>query len=300
VVGGEYGLGAATRAVHLTGPAIAAGTNMKGGDIKSYLAALATGDAAPDGHSVYLMFLPPGVGILDNNGQPIGGCVGFHFANFDSQGDIWAVIKRCGQPGQAQTDDETYLASHEIAEGCADAAAGKGWSLPFAPSGTPVWMQDVWAVGEGHEAADLCQGAGSTPQGNFSYSRIWSNAAAAAGRDPCVPALAGPYANVSTEAQWVSATAGEEVAIAVTGWSSAPIADWSVQAGIRSASRRGFAVGFGGDAGVATINNDTQQLLHVTVPSDAGAGDYVIVRLLSAQPAAATEQAIWVVGVYVP
>jgi hypothetical protein len=39
---------------------------MSGMEIKSYLTALATGNATPDGHSVYILYLPPNVGILDN------------------------------------------------------------------------------------------------------------------------------------------------------------------------------------------------------------------------------------------
>jgi hypothetical protein len=296
-IGADYGLGAATGSLGLTGPAIDGGTNLGGARIKSYLTALATGSAAPDGHSVYVLYLPSGVGILDNNNQPIGGCVAFHFGNFDAKGDVWAVVKRCGTPAG---DSATYLASHEIAEGCADAAVGKGWSLPFAPSGTPPWMQDVWAVGEGHEASDLCQGAGATRQGGHSYARIWSNTAAAAGRDPCLPSLPGPYVNVSAPSAWIRGAPGQDVVIPITGWSSAPVDDWSVQPGVRAASGAGFVTRFDGDGGTATINNGQQRMLHVQVPPDAGSGDYCVARLLSTQPASAMELAIWLVGVYVP
>jgi hypothetical protein len=301
-VGADYGLGNATGSLHVTGPAIMPSDmspdNWSGMKIKNYLTALATGDAAPDGHSVYVFYLPPGVGILDNNMKPIPGCVGFHFASFDAQGDVWAVIKRCDQTGAT----ETYLASHEIAEGSADSAAGKGWSLPFVSSTTPIQMQDVWAVGEGHEAGDLCQGAGATMQGAFSYSRIWSNSAAAAGMDPCVPSQGGPYVNVSTQYTWMigTATPPYDVPIPLTGWSSSPVGDWTVAAEIRGSNRMGFKVAFDNGASTATINNGTQQTLHVKVPTDATTGDYAVVRLLSTQPASPTEFGIWMVGVYVP
>jgi hypothetical protein len=290
-VGADYGLGAAAGALSISGPPVDAGTNLTGPQIKSYLTALATGGAAPDGHSVYVLYLPDKVGILDNQMRLIGGCVAFHFANFSAQGDVWAVVKRCDTSGNA----ETYLASHEIAEGCADAAAGKGWSLPFAPSGTPPPMQDVWAVAEGHEASDLCQGAGTAVEGGFSYSRIWSNSAAAAGGDPCVPSLPGPYVNVSSSMEWVAATPGTDTLIPVTGWSSAPVADWSVSAGIRGYSGPSPSPSLDG----ATINNGKQLTLRVSMPG-AVSGNWAAVRLLSVQPASAKEQAIWIVGVYYP
>jgi hypothetical protein len=107
-VGADYGLGPAASSMHLTGPAIASGTNMSGADIKSYLQALATGAASGDGHSIYVLYLPENVGILGNQNKVVSGCDGFHFANFDAQGDVWAVIKRCDKTGATAT----YLASH--------------------------------------------------------------------------------------------------------------------------------------------------------------------------------------------
>jgi hypothetical protein len=157
-------------------------------------------------------------------------------------------------------------------------------------------MQDVWAVAEGHEIGDLCQGAGGTIEKNFHYSRIWSISAAAAGRDPCVPSLSGPYVNVSTPFDWKSVSAGESVMVPLTGWSSEPTADWKLQAGIRASSRGGFSA----NLGATTINNGTQVTLSIGVPADAVSGDYAVVRLLSTQPASSDESAIWVAGVYVP
>jgi hypothetical protein len=155
-------------------------------------------------------------------------------------------------------------------------------------------MQDVWAVSEGHAAGDLCQGAGGTMQGGFSYSRVWSNSAAAAGMDPCVPSLGGPYVNVSTQHTWMIGMPPNDVLIPVTGWSSAPVGEWTVQVGIHGSSRNDTG------GGTATINNGAQQMLRVSVPAAAMRGDYVVARLLSTQPASASESAIWVVGVYLP
>jgi hypothetical protein len=296
-VGADYGLGAGGASLHLTGPALSA--DVPAADAKAYLQGLATGNAAPDGHSVYVLYLPSGVALLDNSGRPIQGCVGFHFGGFAASGDIWAVIARCGK---SSLDAETYLASHEIAEGAADAVVGKGWSLPFAPAGTPLWMEDIWAIAEGHEIGDLCQGAGATRQGNFSYSRIWSNSAAAAGTDPCLPAPAPPYVNVSAPAGWVSAAAGADVTIPLTGWSSAPTPGWTVHATVRKSSIAGFTAWLddASDGGLSSARNGAQLTLHVQVPPTAVSGDYAAVRLESAQPSDPASFGLWPVGVYVP
>jgi hypothetical protein len=295
-IGADYGLGPGGQSLHATGPAMTG--NVAAGAVKAYMQKLATGAAAPDGHSVYVMYLPRDVNLLDNNSRPIPGCVGFHFGNFAATGDSWAVIVRCGQTA---LDATTYLASHEIAEAATDAVTGKGWSLPSAPSGTPPWMQDVWAIAEGHEAGDLCQGAGAVRQGNFSYARIWSNSAAAAGNDPCLPAPPPPYVNVSAPSGWMSVVAGADITIPVTGWSSAPAQPWSVMANIRKSTKAGFTAQFAAnDGGAATIDNGAQRSLEVHVPGDAVSGDYAVIRLESTQPSDATKLGLWPVGVYVP
>ena len=94
----------------------------------------------------------------------------------------------------------------------------------------------------------MCAGNVTTPEG-FAYlvQRSWSNRAAAAGLDPCLPAPASPYfattpivadpisfdsvdlgGTVAT--QGVKLANGESKVVDLKLWSSAPTGEWTIQA----------------------------------------------------------------------
>jgi hypothetical protein len=83
----------------------------------------------------------------------------------------------------------------------------------------------------GTEVGDLCV-ALTVKEQAFTAQRIWSNAAAAAGRSPCAPA---PQGDVFFSAMPVSTTpltiaAGGQATLSVTGWATSPRPPWSVVA----------------------------------------------------------------------
>jgi hypothetical protein len=101
----------------------------------------------------------------------------------------------------------------------------------------------------GGETGDMCiydSRAYEKLVGSFMVQRTWSNAAAQAGLDPCVPNVAGPYVNAAPDVDEVvtldrSATAhfrttgvsvptGQSRTIAVRLFSTAPTSDWTVEA----------------------------------------------------------------------
>lgn len=203
---GEYGVGPA-----LAGAPVELGeappATISSEQIRAWLAARLTSQdpAFPvvDADTLLVLFYPPGVTVTSTDGAV--GCdafLGFHTVISVAVGagaiDVpLAVIPRCATYGKVEgIDVATAAASHEIVEAATDPRTS--WE--------PAWS-DVdadhryWAtLVEDLEVADLCALDGHAihtfPELPYAVQRTWSNAAAAAGHDPCVPALPDvPYFN---------------------------------------------------------------------------------------------------------
>src|SRR5262249_3642797 len=111
----------------------------------------------------------------------------------------YSVVPRC----DSSIDTTTVAASHEYIEAATDPEVG---------AGTAFYMQDqLWSL-EGGEVGDLCETGknSSTTESGFTVQRIWSNKAAKASHDPCVPAPAGDvYFNAAPSNEQVSAKVGD-------------------------------------------------------------------------------------------
>jgi hypothetical protein len=210
----EYGVGAATGETPVmlteTAPATIADT-----DIQTWLAGKLNGDdpawPAADDNTVYALFYPSGTTITQSGG-PGGGqqsCTsfgGYHDnitldANHGTMNVAYAVVPRCASFDMfTGIDAVTAAASHELIEAATD---------PY-PSVDPAYstvdeLHFYWqrALGGG-EVGDMCaQFDGSfTKFAELPYlvQRTWSNKAALAGQDPCVPPLPGEvYFNAAPE-----------------------------------------------------------------------------------------------------
>jgi hypothetical protein len=139
---------------------------------------------AHDANTIYAVFLPAGVTITAPYGTS---CVGFDGYHGETQADsiLYAVMPRC--PQFTLTD----AVSHELIEAATD---------PFvftAPAYDGLDTQHLaWELITGGEVGDLCESLVQAYQwqvGGLGVQRTWSNAAAAAGHDPCVPALVRAY-----------------------------------------------------------------------------------------------------------
>ncbi len=309
-VGAGYGLGAAKRNVRVTGPAIP--SKISESQLVAYIDALVAGGAAPapDGNTVYFVYLPDGVT------ETAGGTVntdcndweGYHLPYHDRT-DNWGFAQRCFHDTQDGVDDATNTASHEVIEAATD-PTGNGWTLP-PPTAQP-WTGDVLdtaGYGVATETADACVGTAAY-EGSFQYQRVWSNAAAAAGGDPCVPATSEPYYNVAPARGWTEVAAGATVAIPLTGWTTAPMGDFYLElAEIDStggtwtetlAATRSYL-----DQGTSypSVNNGDVATLTVRPPANAPSGAYLEVMLFStAESVTATSDLYhaYPVGAYVP
>jgi hypothetical protein len=209
----EYGVGAlfAGTPVHLTE---AAPATIVDADIQKFLAGKLDGThpefgGAPDASTVYTIFYPEATTSITLGDAATGlkSCTdmgGYHNQLTLPNGTnvVYAVIPRCAQgfAGMTGIDAVTGTASHELVEAATDPL------VVTAPafSGTDDDGVGLELMLGGGEVGDMCssnQGAFFKPDGfPFTVQRTWSNKAAAAGQDPCVPAMAGTYFNAAPQA----------------------------------------------------------------------------------------------------
>ena len=213
----------------------------------------ASGDAGtpvppPTPDTLYAIFLPPGVTVTDP--QLGTSCVqygGYHSETYGvglGSGVAYALIPRCAQFNYTSGIDAiTTVTSHELIEAATD-------PYPFSDPAYHI-VDDphaIWNAQPMGEIGDMCV---DEPQsyanlfGNFIVQRVWSNAAAAAGHDPCVPSAMSSYYNavpdqpddlsllqggINTQTRGVKLAVGQTRTINVHLFSDAPRADWFVQA----------------------------------------------------------------------
>ncbi len=186
----EYGVGLATLAksaiLNQQLPA-----TMTDGDIRNLLiAGVQTGSPPllpkPDANTMYLLFFPTSVTITRGTAISCQTFAGYHETlKFpDNTQSAYAVIPRCSGETLAGL---TAVVSHEIAEAATDPFIT---SYNFLSDPYGLWGFNL----DGGEIGDLCQNL-IDPVVNLIgvgvISRLWSNAAAAAFRNPCQPAPAG-------------------------------------------------------------------------------------------------------------
>lgn len=203
-------------------------------------------------NSLYILFFPSSVTLtaFGETSCSEGGFNGYHLSTKVSGIDVaFVVLPECGADAPTRLTTTTLATSHEIAEAVTD---------PHPESLPTTWQgidQDhiVWELARGGngEVGDMCAGApGATfiPAGlGYSVQRIWSNASAAAGHDPCQPmrpdepvyfnAAPVPSDRVSIGGgQSAELTTGVRIAPGTTGivevdlFSDGPSAPWTVTA----------------------------------------------------------------------
>jgi hypothetical protein len=301
----EYGLGTTFTNTNVTGAAtIGSGGSVSSAGMKSYIANAISGkNLAPNGHTIYMLYLPEGVGeSTDPTCQQFGG---YHdvYSQSGAGNDGWAFAQHCASPGLSKLQWMTSAASHEIIEAATDVVPGQGWTFPTTSNPT---TQTAWALLLG-ELGDLCVNTQTIDSGNV-MTRVWSNAGAKTQGDPCGPALKDPFYNVSVPKDWYPVTSGGTVTIPITGYSTARVEDWAVQATVTKATQAGWSgalasattIKAGGQT-IATINNGRTATLTITAPS-APKGSYASVYIASQSLTTSLGDPyhLWPVGVYIP
>ena len=305
-VSAEYGLGAIHSTTHLVGPSIA-GT-LTATQLSAYVSAVIAADAgpAPDGHTIYLVYLPDGALFA----SPLDGDCGYHESYpslATSLGDEFAVVRRCAPYAGTETQlgALTRAATHEIIEAATD-PLGRGYTLGETPTTSP-WTASIWQsyASSGHvELADLCEGSrmfeadDGGPEGGWEYERIWSNAAVLDGSaGPCIPAPSAPYFSTAVANDWYAAVPGTTLSIPVGGWATGVTNDWLVKLQVVYAHGTGALGGVadgGGDivTGVVTpqpqgctpragMSDGAQGTIEIPIPSGVPSGDYAVVKMIN-------------------
>lgn len=149
---------------------------------------------APDPNTNYVFVFPVGTAVNLQGDLCCGPSYdAYHGEVFAGGTSVsYSVVCECpGYDGPNVTllQSTTAAISHELVESATD---------PFVDTAPAYGQTDdphaAWTVATGGETADMCQYLvdwGATPADlGFTVQRSWSNAAAAAGQDPCVPAPA--------------------------------------------------------------------------------------------------------------
>ncbi len=216
----EYGIGALApqKPVHVSVAPPAAITDDA---IKAYLTSVLDGKhadfGAPDPSTIYTIFYPQTTTVTATFGSTKTSTSCVEFGGYHNELTlptgmkiVYAVVPRCANlNGLVGIDMVTGAGSHELLEAATD-------PHPFtslAYSGTNDIGLGLELVLGGGEVGDMCssnQGSYYKPDGYaFTVQRGWSNAAAAAGHDPCVPAQAGPYFNGAAQLTDAITVAGD-------------------------------------------------------------------------------------------
>jgi hypothetical protein len=252
----EYGVGAAdARTVHLSTPPPAA---LDDTQVQAWLATNLTATGLlgpPDPNAIYTLATPKGTsGTLLFNHLCVE-IAGYHSeTTAGGHSVVYAVIPRCDKfPAPFDTlmglDLVTFSMGHELAEAATNPhpVTAPGYMVQRAAGAALAKLR-------GLEAGDVCVLIDSPlltpPDLGFLVQRIWSNVAATAGHDPCVPAPSRAYFNVSAsppdqvlvvdpysalgltyaKVGGVQLAEGESKTIPLTLFSDAPTEPWTLTA----------------------------------------------------------------------
>lgn len=206
----EYGVGALTVLPSIVTTDAPPATD---NDVSTWVVAHAPN---PDPSTIYALFLGDGVVVTGQGGNSCDAYGAYHdeATGANNAPVIYALVPRCAPATQfdhAQTklDELTISTSHELLEASTDPR------VETAPAyGDVDDDHAILGLVPGAEDGDLCEYLDSAyikGVGDFMVQRTWSNAAAKAGHDPCVPAPATPYiaaAPVFTEAVQIDGFTG--------------------------------------------------------------------------------------------
>ena len=304
IVGKDYGIGngASFKKVSLTDTAPATISDQQ---IAKYIATkigdgtLPKPSDAPGGASqmLYMIYYPSTtkISLPSGPGQVAQSCYDFGgYHNSTVQNGMkfaYAVLPTCKyvEVGNTAFDSLTFSASHELIEALTD---------PYPESTSSYVISDYnspWA-GTGGEVGDLCLDQDYVENGYF-LQRSWSNAAAMASQDPCIPAptdevMYDAYPDMSAM-DTLSMKAGQKTTVTFTGWSSAPTSDWHLDV---FPFQGNFNPGASFDK--STLNNGQTATLTLSIPANTPSGSYTSLIVISGH--SMTDYHYWPLAVYIP
>jgi hypothetical protein len=243
----EYGVGALTVApsVVVTDPAPSTIDDSELGPWLQSKIGIDPSWPAANPNNVYVLYHPSTTTITSFGGKS---CVNFRGYHSHLDATLYVVKPRCaGTSGGFDAFDwMTKGTSHELAEVATDPL----WDTSPAYDAVDD-DHAMWGATLGTEIGDMCDPQPQSIQrlvASYAVERIWSNASARAGHDPCVPALVGaPYFNVAPifsakvpapnpqglgaiNTLGVKVPVGQTITVPVQFFADGPMADWTVSA----------------------------------------------------------------------
>jgi hypothetical protein len=258
--------------------------------LQTYIQGLVTGGTIPqpDASTILVFYFPASTAITLDGSASCQTFGGYH--NSTTAGGVtftYAIIDECapqtggGGPTLSLLQETTFASSHEIVEAATDpyqqqsaTSITLGFYLDFSDPAIIPWNN----IGGG-EAADMCVdlvglGQDEATEAGFTVQRIWSNAAAAAGGDPCVPPSTNTYFNVAPETWLLTIPVGGSATFTADAFSSAPMSsDFYVLGADLNATMASanpyLTITFGG-AKDTTAKNGDKVTVTVTLNQDPG------------------------------
>ncbi len=136
----------------------------------------------------------------------------------------------------------------------------------------------------GSEVGDFCWGRLVVESG-FHLQRVWSNAAAAAGGEPCLPTSGAAFGVGVTPDVLQTMTVNAPITFAVKGWSTGTVDDWTLSAAPWVGD---FPISASLDK--TTLNDGLSAQLTITIPYAQPAGTYGAVLIRAAEQ---DDTALW-------
>jgi hypothetical protein len=308
---GEYGVKAATNGGHveITTPPPASFDDSSSNDeidafiVKGVSGAPGNGWPVADAQTLYMLYLPESVALLNAGQDDCDNNSGYHTETTAgaNQHVVYGVVAaKCSDPTMSVIDSATETAVHEIAEAATDphTDSDTGW-IGFDP---PHYAWELFQQRQ-DENGDACEFYDDAyykdTELGYAAQRLWSNAAAIAGKNPCVPAPSEPYFNVTTLSQDTVTTTGTtglmhtargfQIKPGATKtfdigfFSDVPTADWQVDAvegnGFSTPSMQHLTASVDKPKG----NNGATATVTVNVTSAPSKGNQLLVTLISSR-----------------
>ena len=264
-VGGEYGVHAGRHLKKVQLPMKSPTSITDGGLVqflKSKIMDMTLPAPAADDQILYMVYFPPGITITHGVSTLCNQFAGYHnYSTYNGNKFTYAAIGDCNQ-GPEQV---TITASHELIETATDPYLNS-YSLDVAGD-------DPWQIENGQEDGDMCEyEPDSVHEKGFALQKNWSNKAAAAGGDPCIPEAPATYYNVMILPEGVpEVAAGGSITFTITGWTKGNLQPWKLS----------IANGDNADFDVTqqqavlsgtTIYNNASVTLTLRPPADATSG----------------------------
>ena len=225
---------------------------------------------APDAHTLYMYYSAEATTLTDESMYSCKVFMGTYTPAYHYEGTTaggvqfsFGVVPLCDQ---LATDVLEIATAHELIEASTD-------PLPNS-NPTYIFGRDTAWQETGGEVGDVCDA--QVIRDGHALTRVWSNAAALAGTDPCIPTDTA-YFSVQQTPTLVGVAPGATATFQITGWSLTPTDDWAVYGlpGVYTGIDLKPAVD------VAKLGNGMTAQITITAPVNAQSGTSTVLLLYS-------------------